>query len=456
MASVALVAPPLEASPAKVPEGGNYRPRIVISTDIPPLDVIPGGLGYGPPEKRSDPDDLQSLVRFLVYSDDFRVEALIASSGTLANVANKKNLLDMIEQYAKVEGELRLNDPAYPTSDYLRQRTYQGLSQSWGKPAEQIIGDGKDTEASDAIIRLVDGSSEPTWFAFWGGSRELAQAIWRVKKDRPADALGTFLSKIRVYLIAHQDGTAKWLEDNFPDLFIITSDRSYLGMAYGGDPSLSSGDWVEKNVRSGHGPLGQAYPALTWSGKPGMQEGDTPSFLYLLSAIKGLNDPGDPTQGSWGGRFVPTAAGSRHFVDAPEGGDAISRWRPAFQNDFAARMQRTVSGPASINHAPTVVVEGQAGNAILVRNVTAGEQIGFSAQGTVDPDGDNLTYRWMVYPADGVSDQAIRLIGADTQHVQVSVQPEMKGKAFSLVLEVHDSGTPQLTSYRRVVVNVKP
>ncbi|HYO83520.1 MAG TPA: hypothetical protein VES20_19115, partial [Bryobacteraceae bacterium] len=33
------------------------RPRVVISSDFPPVDVIPGSLNQGPPEKRSDPDD---------------------------------------------------------------------------------------------------------------------------------------------------------------------------------------------------------------------------------------------------------------------------------------------------------------------------------------------------------------------------------------------------------------
>ena len=63
--------------------------RVIISSDFPPLDVIPGGAGYGPAEKRSDPDDIQSMVRFLLYANEFDMEGLIASSGTFANVANK-------------------------------------------------------------------------------------------------------------------------------------------------------------------------------------------------------------------------------------------------------------------------------------------------------------------------------------------------------------------------------
>ena len=35
-----------------------------------------------------------------------------------------------------------------------------------------------------------------------------------------------------------------------------------------------------------------------------MQEGDTPSFLHLVSALRGLNDPEKPDQAGWGGQFV--------------------------------------------------------------------------------------------------------------------------------------------------------
>ena len=53
---------------------GTPKPRVIVLSDFPPLDVIPGGAGHGPAEKRSDPDDVQSMVRFLVYSNEFDVE----------------------------------------------------------------------------------------------------------------------------------------------------------------------------------------------------------------------------------------------------------------------------------------------------------------------------------------------------------------------------------------------
>ena len=40
-------------------------------------------------------------------------------------------------------------------------------------------------------------------------------------------------------------------------------------------------------------------------GRPGMKEGDTPSFFYLLSQRVGLGNAKFPSQGGWGGVFYP-------------------------------------------------------------------------------------------------------------------------------------------------------
>ena len=69
----------------------------------------------------------------------------------------------------------------------------------------------------------------------------------------------------------------------------------------------------------------------------GMKEGDTPSWFFFLPT--GGNDPSDPTKPGWGGRFEKEADG--WFRDAKSAEDPrleVSRWRPAFQADFAKRM----------------------------------------------------------------------------------------------------------------------
>ena len=178
--------PPVAAGACAAPTGpraANTRPRAVILSDFPPLDVIPVGADEGPPEKRSDPDDVQSMVRFLLYTNDLDVEGLVASSATLANVAKKQNILDILDLYDQVDENLKRHDPRYPTAEKLRLVTWEGRSGTYAKPAKEILGPGRDSEASDAIIKLVDGPDpRPVWFCVWGGSGDLAQAIWKVRE----------------------------------------------------------------------------------------------------------------------------------------------------------------------------------------------------------------------------------------------------------------------------------
>ncbi|HET6387469.1 MAG TPA: DUF1593 domain-containing protein [Armatimonadota bacterium] len=327
---------------AAQPAPGATRPRVIISSDFPPVDVIPVGAGYGPADRRSDPDDVQSMVRFLLYTDDFDVEGLVASAGTLANVANKQNILDILERYSQVVGNLKKHDPRYPTAEQLRAVTWQGRSGAYGKPASEILGEGKDSEASDAIIRVVDRPDpRPVWVCVWGGPREVAQAIWKVQKTRSPAELDRFLSKLRIYLIGKQDGSAQWLLDSFPNLFIILSERNYMGMFWnmqGSDPKLADLAWIDAHIREGHGPLGAVYPKSGFNPKyPGQQEGDTPSFLYLVSAGRGLSDPERPDQGNWGGKFVRPDPTRNHWFDDPGGAKMVWKWRADLQQDFARR-----------------------------------------------------------------------------------------------------------------------
>jgi len=310
------------------------KPRVIITTDFPPLDVIPIKANYGPDKKRSDPDDIQSMVRFLLYTNDLDVEGLMASAGTLANIARKQNILDILDLYDQVDENLRKHDSRYPTAEKLRSVTWEGQDNTWGKSADKIIGKGKDSKASDAIIRIVDRPDpRPVWVCVWGGPREVAQAIWKVQNTRSQADLERFLGKLRIYLIGHQDGSAQWLLDNFPQLFIIDSQNTHFGM-FAQNSELGDLDWLNENIRKGHGPLGAIYPKSGYDPEnPGQQEGDSPSFLYLVSAVRGLNNPEKPNQESWGGQFVRKDS-TTHWVDGP-GPKSVSKWRSEVQKDFA-------------------------------------------------------------------------------------------------------------------------
>jgi hypothetical protein len=314
------------------------RLRVVMTTDFPPIGVVKGG--NVPNDQKSDPDDLQSMVRFLLYANEFDIEALIATSGTFANKAKKQNLVDVIERYEQVYDNLKKHDPMYPTSEKLRSVTFEGQSGTWGKKGTQNIGEGKDSEGSDALIAIVDKlDSRPIYIGVWGDCSVVAQAVWKVEHTRSNAEVEAFLSKLRIHQIATQDGTIGWLRDNFPKLFIIHSHKTYQGMFGGSDPT-SDLAWVNENIRKNHGPLCDVYPH-EGMGCTGVCEGDSPAFLWLVSANRGLNNPDDPTQQSWGGQFKKDGT-KNHYIDGP-GPSSISKWRKEFQKEFAQRADWCIS-----------------------------------------------------------------------------------------------------------------
>lgn len=303
--------------------------RVIVSSDFPPFPVT-----------NSDPDDVQSMVRFLLYSNEFDIEGLINSASTFNMIAEKQNILAVLDKYDEVDENLRTKDSRYPTADYLRSVTYEGLGnnhniniqfgcnkQSWN----EIIGEGRDSEASEAIVAAADKPDpRPIYICVWGGPREVAQAIWKVQNTRSQKELEAFISKLRIFLIDCQDATHVWLMDNFPDLFIVESKTTYKGMFGAG--SLS---WAETNVINNHGPLGAIYPPQAMAG-PGVIEGDSPTFLYLVSANRGINNPEDPTQPSWGGQYQRVDS-TNHYIDGP-GKSTISKWSDDFQAEFQKRV----------------------------------------------------------------------------------------------------------------------
>lgn len=307
----------------------SKRLRVMATSDFPPFPVT-----------NSDPDDVQSMVRFLLYANEFDIEGLIAAAGTFGMVAEKKNIHRVLDKYDQVVANLKKHDPKYPSTDYLRSVTYEGKGNNhgvkirWGcnkQNANQIIGAGKDSEASDAIIAAaMKNDPRPIYIGVWGGPREIAQAIWNVQNKGSKAELNKIISKLRVYLILCQDSTDGWLVKNFPKLHIIQSRYTYQGMF-----KVGSRQWAEQNIIKNHGPLCAIYPPKAMGGA-GVIEGDSPTFMYLISAAKGINDPEDPTQPSWGGQYKRVGNGTNHYIDGP-GRGTIKKWAKDFQADFAKR-----------------------------------------------------------------------------------------------------------------------
>ncbi len=223
-----------------------------------------------------DPDDQQSMIRLLLYSNEFDVEGLIATAaGTPGELKEAITRPDLIRQivlaYGKVQPNLTRHDERYPPGEKLLALIKSGNKHR----GRDYIGEKHDTEGSRWIIRAADADDErPLCITIWGGQTDLAQALWRVRKDRGEAALKQFMSRLRVYDIGDQDKLQPWIFENFPDLFYVLGEPQpgadlretcYRGMYLGGDQSFTSRQWLKDHVLENHGPLGALYPTQTWT-----------------------------------------------------------------------------------------------------------------------------------------------------------------------------------------------
>ncbi len=453
---VMVLLPMSEVIPARADDGaGPERTRLIILSDI-------GSLRAGVAE----PDDGQSMIRLMLYANDFDIEGLIATSNLGHGQRTRPDLIRrVVDDYEEVRPNLLLHDDRYPPASRLAEVIKAGQPIAGPKvPVEQSVGAGKDTEGSDWIIEVVDRDDpRPVWVLIWGGSAELAQALWRVRNDRSPEDLDRFVAKLRVHSIGDQDSTGPWIRDQFPGLFTIVQRRAYRGMYRGGDTALVSSAWVKEHIH-GHGPLGDLYPDYDggdiWSGTlgkvRGIKEGDTPSFLSLVP--NGLGDTGRPWLGSWGGRFAGEA---NRLADVPDAdldtsGDpdprmsSVYRWRPAFQSDFQARLDWCIKPYEQANHPPVVRIAGQ-----RERSVSPGKVLTLDAGASSDPDSDGLSFAWSVYPTLG-DGEAIRIEGSGASLARLTVPPGSSGRTIPVLLTVTDDSEPALTRYGRVLVHVEP
>src|SRR5262245_35230199 len=424
----------------------SQRLRIIIETDA-------GG----------DPDDEQSLVRFLLYASEWDVEGIIATRPVARERENRNPertgqaiVRAQLRAYEQCFSKLRQHDARFPQPEALWRVTVPGY------PAEGGEGD----EGVRLIIAAADTADErPIWFCNWGtdaGSAEssLKVALDRVLKERGPDGYAKFKRRFRLSSAdkfgEHTTSIAPpfelWIDTFRPEL-----DRRRWYHRFSALTAKAGGFDLERDVRQSHGPLGALYPTNTHMPH---KEGDTMTFLYLLPV--GLGSPEHPEWGSWGGRYglQDDADGRRYFwanVRDTWNGETtrdatLARWAAALQNDFAARLDWCVNDFAGANHPPQPQVAGES-----VRSVKPGDVIKLDASDSTDPEKQPLRYEWFFYPeATGWTSPLPQLRATDTSIAEFTAPAVEQARELHVVVALSDTGNPPLTRYQRVRLQIRP
>lgn len=440
--------------------------RIIVLTDI-----------------ENEPDDAESLVRFLLYCNQWDVEGLIATTSCWQQdkIADWR-IYEILEAYEKVQRNLLIHEPGYPEASELRSLVKKGRPE-FGMSA---VGIGKNSEGSDWIVSILEKEDDrPVWILVWGGANTLAQALWQIQSTKPVSEVKRLTDKLRVYTISDQDDSGPWIRRTFPNIFYIVSPgfqenggegyfhATWIGISgerhykfpSGADTNLILNPWVDKHVQNNHGPLGKEYPDIAYA-----MEGDTPSFLFLIN--NGLNAPGHPNWGSWGGRYALYTPAMQKFFHEQEtrpiwtntddmvwikgkcylnNQATIWRWRDAYQNDFAARMDWCIQNYEDANHPP--ILELSHKNVITVYS---GDSCILDATPSHDPDKDKLSFHWFHYGEPGTIVEAIPIDHEYKSKATIIAPKVNKPEDGHIILEVKDDGIPSLTRYERIIINILP
>lgn len=452
------------------------KPRIIVTSD-------------------GEIDDECSMVRFLLYANEWDIEGIITSSSQYHwhghNWAGDDWLDPYLDAYEKVYPNLSKHSKEYPTPEYLKSIAFLGNVETEGEMDSITLG-------SQHIVKVLldESDDQPIWLQAWGGTNTIARALKTIEEDHP-EKMKYVANKLRFFFIWEQDSTYQaYIRPHWGKYNILTiiSDQ-FEAIAYRWKDCQPEemqqyyvGSWMKQNILENHGALCTLYKAHK-KGDKGFEdgdfrsEGDSPAFMHQINV--GLRNLDSPGWGGWGGRY--TLVRENTWLDPvpidgyeyPEGrwyshsawgrnsskkGATVFnneqhkeyfkpmwRWSDAFQNDFAVRADWCVNPYKEANHEPIVKLKHK-----LNLSAKPGSKIQLSAKGTSDPDDDEISYLWWQYHEADTYKGSIQIEDSQNQKASLIIPDDVNsGETVHIICEVTDNGTPKLTRYQRVIISIK-
>ena len=494
--ALVLAGSPATAAPHDRP---TTKPRTVVTTDM-------------------EQDDLASLIRYLLYTNDLDTEGIVYTSSkfhwagdgrgtefflpdreyttpqTSWRWTGTRTIQDQVlPAYARVYRNLRTHDRDYPSPRELLARTKVGNIEFEGEMA-------KDTAGSDLIRRLLlDRDPRPLYLQAWGGTNTIARALKSIE-ERYAGTPGwarirqAVEQKAVILASGFQDETyADYIAVRWPGIRVQNLSGGYATWGYNcdwgqgnvrglpADRVYFTGAWTRANVQ--FGPYGSLYrswldgqampgdpldifgiPELAPSGwcKPlepydFLSEGDNVAFNPLLDT--GLRAPQKPWLGGWGGRSERVSTSPDLWTLVPTEKDPSG----AEVADYTTlRWAAAAQNDFAARMAWTVTsAYRHANHAPVVRidddhgvRARPGTTVVLSVR-TADPDRDRVTTRWWQYREEGTYPGTVAITGRGPDRVGVTVPADAQpGQTVSVIVEGTDDGRFPLTRYDRVMIRI--
>ncbi len=461
-------------------------------------------------------DDMDSFLRFLLYTNEMNVDGIIYSSSQWHYKGDGKGtkfisempltrdwygektdlrwcgtewIQSFIGKYREIYPNLLKHDKNYPAPEALLAKVKIGNIDFEGEM-------DKDTEGSDHIKNvLLDAGTEPVYLQVWGGTNTIARALKSIEdeyKNTPEwDAIyAKVVKKAVIYAILDQDATyQKYIAKNWPDIQVLYNSAQFWCFAYDWPKTVPEelkpylqGKWMAKNIKYGHGPLmdeymvwgdGHAitedsddkYGDIEYTKKSGrgqydfISEGDTPAYLHLVDV--GMRSLENPSNGGWAGRLIKSPTNKNRWED----GENVADYNPhTKQFDKSYPQTRWVNAIQNDFAARVLWMTKDYDAANHAPKVSvkgklditakAGQKMKLSGTAT-DPDGDKLNYKWWQYQEAGTYQGALELKHADRKDIGFKIPQDAKiGDTIHMILEVTDDGAPPMTRYQHVVITI--